>query len=300
MLSKILYPLYVADSAMLPYAHILAEFTHCLYVTQDKPVFCDEPNNHNLSTDPAICYKGCAYLQLAKDGLYIISRQFNPTHIREIYSVLAKRQPQLHKDLLIQALKISSKKNVQVWDLTAGFGVDAGLIASSDCYVTMVEKNPILATILYHALDQGYLPKANLQLVFGDSMAFLQEHRLHSKAHNDDFEIQYNQVVPNIIYVDPMFNDKKNAKSKKSMQLIEMLCMDEISASSEGISTEMPQSNMVDESVELFNLAVSTARDKVVVKRDNKQPSLVVAPKPSYGVQGKTIRYDVYITNNRM
>jgi len=49
---------------------------------------------------------------------------------------------------------------------------------------------------------------------------------------------------------------------------------------------------------QLFQKSYVKVLNKLVVKRDNKQASLVASPKVSYAKQGKTIRYDIYIKVN--
>jgi len=87
--------------------------------------------------------------------------------------------------------------------------------------------------------------------------------------------------VYNLIYLDPMFNDGKQALAKKDMQLIDLLIHQ--------VSLKYATDNQA-----LFELARKRCRQKLIVKRDNKQAELVSQPVPTYLKKGKTIRFDVY------
>jgi 16S rRNA (guanine1516-N2)-methyltransferase len=236
--------LYVDNTTLLNKAHELAAFTN------DFTVITIKPETNQL------------YLQLDLLGLSVVSTEFKPLYLKEIYAKLGIRQQNLANELLIQAIKINTKAGSSVWDLTAGLGKDAFILSSFGYQVTMVEQNPVLATMLYYALSHKIIPPKNLKLVFGNSQEFL------AKVTDR----------PNIIYLDPMFKDNKAAKAKKDMQIIQMLDSDSVESS-------------VDE---LFNLSYATVLNKVIVKRDNKQENIVASPKPSYTKSGKTIRFDIY------
>ena len=207
------------------------------------------------------------YLLLDEQGLAICSNTFKPLYVADIYQKLAKRGLTLAKELLIQAIRIKNKsKNItNVLDLTAGLAKDALLIAQYGYNVTMVEQNPILATIIYYALQHSYIPN-NAKIIFMNSLDYLNNL-------NDNVSID-------AIYLDPMFKHNKNAKAKKEMQLIQMITE----------NFEWDNSN----EILLFEKSLQLAEHKIVVKRDNKQPAIVTTPLPSFTQQGKTVRYDVY------
>ena len=235
--------LHVIDSLDLDKARHLAEFTHKLELVRDEPL------------------KDDFYLRLDKLGLAVISSLFGPLYISEIYAKLAVRYQNLRNELIIQA--VNSPKSFSIWDLTAGLGRDAFILASFGYSVIMVEQNPVLATILHYALENNIIPRRNLNLVYANSLEFIQ-----SQA-----------ILPNIIYLDPMFRDNKTAKAKKDMQLIGHL------------TNNLPDQNQES----LFVSSYTKAVNKVVVKRDNKQSNIILAPLPSYTKIGKTIRFDVYV-----
>ena len=235
------YYLYVFDSKFLDKAHQLASFTNFITVVSVKP-------------------QTQFYLQLDMQGLSIVSSIIGQTYIAGLYTKLAIRQQNLKNEPLVQAMKLD--RGSTVWDLTAGFGMDAVILASFGYTVTMVEKDPILATVLYYAINNRIIPAKNLQLIFANSLHFLAQ----------------SIIAPDAIYLDPMFDDNKTSKSKKDMQIIQGLTTNDLQLSN----------------VDLFKLSYAKAKSKVIIKRDNKQPNIINLPKPSHSKLGKTIRFDIY------
>ena len=235
--------LYYTDSKLQPIANALSEFTGRCELLNSKP--------GNISL----------YLLLDYTGLAIISDGFKPLYITEIYDSLVSRYKKLKDELLVQIIR--DKKGANIWDLTAGLGKDAFIMASAGYNVVMIEQNPMLATILFYALNYNILPRNNLQLVYANSIEYI------------DSKID---IAPDIIYLDPMFKELASSKSKKEMQLIQVLTSDDIDL----------------DDVELFNKSYGIAKARVIVKRDNKQSSLVDTPLPTYNKSGKTIRFDIY------
>ena len=236
--------LYITDKVFIDKAQQIAAYTKVFEVVEDEP--------------------GGLYLRLDGNGLAIICKPFKPLYVTEIYAGLIKRYQNLKNELLVQALNLP--RGTKVWDLTAGLGKDAFILASYGYAVTMVEQNPVLATIVNYALENKILPKRNLELVFGNSLDFLTE----------------NQDVPQAIYLDPMFKDEKSSKAKKDMQLIQLLAENNTSQNDEA----------------LFAAAYAKVQNKIIVKRDNKQAAIIVSPVPSHTKSGKTICFDVYTTNS--
>ena len=228
-------------------------------------------SQHGMTAESLVLKKNNIYLQLDQKGLAIVSPEFKLTYVDELYKKLNERLKKLNQELLIRTVKIKGLSHLQVWDLTAGFGKDAILIANAGHQVTMVEKNPLLAIILNYVILHKIVPGTeNLKLIHMDSLNYLLQEQL---------------VPPHVIYLDPMFQDNKSAKAKKDMQIIALL-------------VDVMTDNFVytaDGNERLFTLAYKTALNKVIVKRDNKQETLLKTPFVSYAKPGKTIRYDVYL-----
>ena len=103
-----------------------------------------------------------------------------------------------------------------------------------------------------------------MQLVSADSSQYL-----------EDLE---EAECPDVIYLDPMFPErKKSAAVKKEMQLFHRLIGPDSDAS------------------RLFDSAIAKARNRVVVKRPRIAPA-ITGRAPSHTLEGKRNRYDVYLT----
>lgn len=274
--------LYISDESLR------GEAAELIAITQEVHVITELPKDVNT------------YLQLDQNGLAIVSSEFKLTYVKDLYSKLWQRLKTLNQELLIQAMKIKGLNQLNIWDITAGLGRDAILLANAGHKVTMVERNPLLALILNYIIKNKILPGTdNLNLVHIDSI---------------DYLLQNHNLLPNVIYLDPMFQDNSSAKSKKDMQIVELLLhatlASELSNNNrnnnlyvidENINLNKQSShcnNFIasnNENINLFYLAYKTTFNKVVVKRDNKQIAIVELPVPNYNKLGKTIRYDVYL-----
>ncbi len=206
------------------------------------------------------------YLRLDEDGLAIITQHFKPLYVYDIYNKVYLRRESLSKELLIGAIKVKPEPNLLIIDATAGLAKDAALLGLYGYKVLMLEQNPFLATIIYYAMNNKIIQADNLKLIFTNSIEYF-------NAKPD--------IEPYAIYLDPMFKKDDKALAKKDMQIIQLLTHDDINVDTQ-----------------LFKLAYPLC-NKLVVKRDNKQASLVKTPLPTYSKQGKTIRYDVYVNNPR-
>ena len=166
---------------------------------------------------------------------------------------------------LIKAVGL--KQNLSVLDAMTGLGSDAFLLARAGCCVTMLERNEIVFSLLRDGLFRGGkgLPEtraavAEMMLLKGD---FLEK---NDELGNFD-----------VLYIDPMFPIKRNtARSKKPMYLLQQLLGE------------------TQEETDLLSLALSKARDRVVVKRAKRSPNYNNR-KPDINFTGASSRYDVYL-----
>ena len=166
---------------------------------------------------------------------------------------------------LIKAVGL--KQKLSVLDAMTGLGSDAFLLACAGCRVTMLERNEIVFSLLRDGLLRGSkgLPEtraavAEMMLLKGD---FLEK---NDELGNFD-----------VLYIDPMFPIKRNtARSKKPMYLLQQLLGE------------------AQEETDLLSLALSKARDRVVVKRAKRSPNYNNR-KPDINFKGTSSRYDVYL-----
>ena len=182
---------------------------------------------------------------------------------------IAKRAGQ-SAQLLLKACNNKQRSLRRILDLTAGWGVDALILARHGQQVTLLEQHRLLHAIIAHALAQLALTPG------GDTIA----QRLSLERTNAKHYLQNLDDARDFdcIYLDPMFAaHKSGAKPAKEMQILQALT-----------------GNQDIESC--FELALLKARKRVVVKRAAKAPPLA-GSKPDLVQRAKTIRFDIYLTS---
>lgn len=155
-------------------------------------------------------------------------------------------------------------------DATAGLGRDSFVLASLGCQVTMVERSPVAAALLFDALERAARAAdtaaiaARMQLVHANSADWLLQLPPEQR--------------PEVVFVDPMFpdTDKKSAAAKKDMQAFQQVIGDDM------------------DSARLLEAAITAARVRVVVKRP-RLGAPIEGIKPSAVLDGKSTRFDLYI-----
>ena len=170
-------------------------------------------------------------------------------------------------ELIVRACKIKSlDRPCCVVDATAGLGRDAFILAASGFTLCVIERHPVVATLL----EQGIARitdaeiKKRLTLVHADSQTYLKK---LADAHDK----------PDVVYLDPMFAIKRQAKVKKELQILQMLLHD-----------------TPDDSQALLPLALQAAGKRVVVKRAIDAPPLNHC-NPAFSFSGKQARFDIYV-----
>ncbi|WP_343183533.1 class I SAM-dependent methyltransferase [Buchnera aphidicola] len=176
-----------------------------------------------------------------------------------------RRKYNKNKELIIKAMRIKYKKNITIIDSTAGFGKDSFVLASFGFKVYMIEKNIIIYKLLKDGIKRaskdnkiGKWIKKNMILFNSDSLNFFKK----------------KIIIPDIIYIDPMFN-KKKSKPKKDMFLLRQLLKNK------------------NNEKKLLIPAIKLAKKKVVVKRYLNQKYLN-KKKPNNILYGKKYRFDIY------
>lgn len=190
------------------------------------------------------------------------------------------KRASLKSEMISRACNLGEKP--QLIDATAGLGHDSLLMAQLGAYVTLVERHPILFTLLEDAhktaMEDSYLSKAvsRIHLVFSDSADYLKQ------------QANLNNTV-DVVYLDPMFPqrdqnqqaEKKQAQVKKQMQLLHLI---------------LPEDGEMDLGDNLLELAQKIAK-RVVVKR----PRLAVFladKEPNHQWQGDACRFDAYFQHD--
>ena len=176
---------------------------------------------------------------------------------------IGARQP------IAKAVGIKPGSLPRIIDATAGLGQDALVLATLGCDVTLIERSPVVAALLFDAIERALAEAetavivARMRLVQADACDYL--------AALDESQ------RPDVIYLDPMFPGRnKSALTKKEMRLFQQL-----PGTRENTDSLLP-------------IAQQVAMRRVVVKRPAKAPWLADS-KPSMAIRSPKIRFDVYL-----
>jgi len=199
-------------------------------------------------------------LSLTPDKLVLLSEGFSPLYADFSSIALQQRRDAGKKQGLVRACKPG--KGIKIIDATAGWGRDAGILASFGAQVLMLERNPVIAALLADALSRpDCSPALSLSLLCTDARQYLQN--------------LPTQQIPDIIYIDPMHPlRQKSALVKKDMQVLQRL-----------LGTD-------DDAQALIKEAINHAARRVVVKWPQRLPALIP---PDISIEGKTVRFDIYL-----
>jgi 16S rRNA (guanine1516-N2)-methyltransferase len=175
-----------------------------------------------------------------------------------------RRQP------LARAVGLMRGHLPEIVDATAGLGRDAFVLACLGCRVHLVERSPIVGALLRDALSRaeadphiGVLVRERMTLTVADAREYLL----------CDGSID----APDVVYLDPMYPRRsKSALPGKEMRFLRGVV---------GEDHDAPA---------LLEVALSRARQRVVVKRPRLAPSLA-GPDPTTRIVSKTTRFDIYV-----
>jgi len=186
------------------------------------------------------------------------------------------KRASLKSEMIARACQLSEKPILV--DATAGLGHDSLLMAYLGAQIQLVERHPILFTLLEDAKAQAeqdsFLSQFmdRIQLIFADSASYLQQ-------------LQQTAQMIDVVYLDPMFPQrdqnhqaiKKQAQVKKQMQLLHLL---------------LPEDGEMDLGDNLLVLAQKVAK-RVVVKRP-RHAIFLANQEPAHQWQGDACRFDAY------
>lgn len=167
-----------------------------------------------------------------------------------------KKKSSIKSELISRALG-GGRYGLQVFDLSAGLGIDSVFLAQLGYQVCAIERNPLIFLALNEALLAT--PDLPLKFVFSEATAFLKSTHLKT----------------DVIYFDPMFPEKaKSALPRQEMVFFRGLVGSD------------------DDAAEVIKAALSfNGVKRVVVKRPIKAPAIL---KPNSTIEGKLIRFDIY------
>lgn len=202
-------------------------------------------------------------LSLAANGM-----KMQPDWLGQMHRL---KRATVKSELIARACHTTQKP--KILDATAGLGHDGLLLAWLGANVVMIERHPVLYTLLVSSLAQ-----ARLHPEFQDALSRVTV--VHAEAANYIAALSVNDF--DVIYLDPMFPkaeqaDKKQPQVKKEMQILHLL---------------LPQSGIMDLGENLLPLAQAVA-PRVIVKRPKLAPTLTTEH-PKHQWIGDACRFDGY------
>lgn len=170
---------------------------------------------------------------------------------------------------------IGKLDNPIVFDATAGLGRESLILQNSGANVYMFERNPIIYLMLLASLHNS---KSSQKLdLLKNSLPTLSPYGsvIDVKAKNEL------PCIPDVIYYDPMFPQrKKSALVKREMRIFhELVGFDE-------------------DTVETANELLKICKHHLVVKRPSNEMPLELNIKRSSYIDGKACRFDCYYVKN--
>ena len=162
---------------------------------------------------------------------------------------------------LAKAIGYKDQEKIRVLDVTAGWGQDAFLMARLGCQVIAIESHPLVFAFLIDAISKKDLKRPNsLEFILDNSLNYLKNIKDEDK--------------PDVIYIDPMFKDKKSL-SRKPLKILENLVGETKDAD------------------DLFQLSLTKAMKRVVVKRHRLEKPKSNATRLCT-FSGRSVCYDVF------
>lgn len=170
---------------------------------------------------------------------------------------------------LVKAAGFRKDGIASIVDATAGLGRDAFLLASVGAKVMLLERSAEVHALLKDGLERAGAASpdladvvARMTLVHGDARDLLPKLR------------------PDVVLVDPMHPPRRNsALVKQEMRLLSGIV------------------GADEDADELMQIALASARERVVLKWPLRAAPLLEQPKPSHHLSGKTVRYEVFLTS---
>ena len=175
--------------------------------------------------------------------------------------------------MIAKAVGIKAGVYPRVLDATAGMGKDSFVLATLGCELTMIERSPIVQVLLQDGLRRAQ------EFASAQDAELLQViERMHLLAQDSRgyLESLAPEQFPDVIYLDPMFPERQKSADVKK----EMAAFHSVVGKDEDADALLP-------------LALAKVNYRVVVKRPRKAPFLNNQP-PSYQLEGKSSRYDIY------
>lgn len=230
--------------------------------------FCQDPADPNYEF---ILVFTDEYVGLHKTS----ERKFAPFHIDFTSGKMQYRSKHagLRKELIARAMGAKPSEHPRIVDATAGLGRDSFILATLGFEVTLLERSPILYTLLKDALLRAQNSPVTAPIA-------QRMHLIHSDAIEWLRQLSPSEY-PDVVYLDPMFPERqKSASVKKDMAYLQEL-----------LGKDQDADN-------LLNVALTCAGKRVVVKRPRLAANIAEIA-PNYSLDGKSSRFDVYLSEHK-
>ncbi len=116
--------------------------------------------------------------------------------------------------MIAKAVGVRGQRSLKVLDATAGLGKDAFVLATLGCEVKMLERSSVVAELLRDGLERAQYPDEDRLEVLPiiERLSLINSNSIDFLGKIDDLS------RPDVIYLDPMFPErKKSASVKKDM-----------------------------------------------------------------------------------
>jgi 16S rRNA (guanine1516-N2)-methyltransferase len=175
--------------------------------------------------------------------------------------------------MIAKAVGVKAGVYPRVLDATAGMGKDSFVLATLGCHLTMIERSPVVHLLLQDGLQraQEFAREQDAEL-----LQVLKCMQLLAQDSRTYLESLTPEQCPDVIYLDPMFPERQKTADVKK----EMAAFHSVVGKDEDADALLP-------------LALAHVNYRVVVKRPRKAPFLNNQT-PSYQLEGKSSRYDIY------
>jgi 16S rRNA (guanine1516-N2)-methyltransferase len=175
---------------------------------------------------------------------------------------------------IAKAVGLKHGKRPSVLDITAGLARDAYVLASLGCKLCLIEQSPVLYALIEDGIHRGQRDTACADILKNFTCWVNANAIEYMRTIN-------NKNRPDVIYIDPMYPDrKKSALVKKDMRILQRL---------------LPKNQNDDQ---LLTTALGCAAERVVVKRPLHAPALGDIQADT-SISSKKTRFDVYLVKNK-
>lgn len=206
------------------------------------------------------------YVNKKTNDIYTVKSSLESEYSKKTYDKSKSIKDEMKRPL-IKAI-LNGVQNPSILDATGGFGIDAFSVAYVGNHITILERNPLMYTLLYDSMMRASQNEKIKPII--DRMTLI---------HADAFNYLENvEDKPDVIYLDPMY---PSVSKRKSLSKLPMTVAREL------LSDEKEQTN------ELLELARKHAKHHTVLKRPIKASN----PDADKVVKSKQHLWEIYFSH---